>query len=105
MAKSGKDNTCGAHGFVFYASLYPTTRFTFIEALKKYGLCRLLHLNSPLPPTVTDCSGFTLTLQFSVLTKTQLAFIQFSLIREMAERALSGVAKGIIGKAGGLGSV
>ena len=46
---------------VFYASLYPnTTRFTFIEALKKYGLCLLFHLNSPFSPTVTDCSGFTL---------------------------------------------
>ncbi|XP_050281935.1 putative disease resistance protein RGA3 [Quercus robur] len=88
---------------VFFGSLYPTTtRFTFIEALKKYGLCLLFHLNSPFPPTVTDCSGFTLTLQFSVLTKTQLAFIQFSLIEEMAEGALSGVAKGIIGIAGKL---
>ena len=88
---------------VFFASLYPTsTRFTFIQALKKHGLCLLFHLNSPFPPTVTDCSGFTLTLQFSVLTKTQLAVIQLSLIKEMAEGALSGVAKGIIGKAGDL---
>ncbi|XP_065628653.1 putative disease resistance protein RGA1 isoform X2 [Quercus suber] len=88
---------------VFFASLYPTTtRFTFIEALKKYGLCLLFHLNSPFPPTVTDCSGFTLTLQFSVLTKTELAFIQFSLIQEMAEGVLFDIAKEIIGKAGNL---
>ena len=72
MAKSGKDNICGAHGFVFYASLYPTTpRFTFIEALKKYGLCLLFHLNCPFPPTltVTDCSGFTLTLHSSLFSQ------------------------------------
>ncbi|XP_050284237.1 putative disease resistance protein RGA4 [Quercus robur] len=88
---------------VFYASLYPTSRrFTFIEALKKHGLSHLFHLNSPFPPTVTDCSGFTLTLQFSILTKTELAFIQFSLIQEMAEGALFDVAKGIIGIAGKL---
>ena len=88
---------------VFYASLYPTsTRSTFIEALKKYGLGLLFHLSSPFPPTVTDCSGFTLALQFSVLTKTQLAFIQFSLIQEMAEGVLFDVAKEIIGMAGKL---
>ena len=87
-------------------STHPSsTRFTFIEALKKHGLFLLLHLNSPFPPTVTDCSSFTYEsqiVQFSVLTKTQLAFIQFSLIQEMAEGALSGVAKGIIGIAGKL---
>ncbi|KAL4601267.1 hypothetical protein ACB092_11G259400 [Castanea dentata] len=44
----------------------------------------------------------TLTLRFSVLTKTALAFIQFSLIQEMAEGALFDVAKGIIGIAGKL---
>ena len=45
----------------FLRVLVPTpTRFTFIEALKKYGLCLLFNLNSPFPPTVTDCSGFTL---------------------------------------------
>uniref|UniRef100_A0A7N2LAJ5 Disease resistance protein RGA3 n=1 Tax=Quercus lobata TaxID=97700 RepID=A0A7N2LAJ5_QUELO len=118
-----KGNTCGPHGFlsvlrstrfslimanwgtmlVFFASLYPTaTRFTFIEALKKYGLCLLFHLNSPFPPTVTDCSGITLTLQFSVLRETEFAFIQFSLIQEMAEGVLFDIAKEIIGKAGDL---
>ena len=88
---------------VFFASLYPTsTHFTVIEALKKQGLFLLFKLNSPFPPTVTDCSGFTLTHQFSVLTKTALAFIRFSLIKEMAEGALFGVAKRILEKAGNL---
>ena len=40
--------------------------------------------------------------QFSVLTKTALAFIQFSLNQEMAEGVLFDVAKGIIGMAGKL---
>ena len=84
-------------------STHPSsTRFTFIEALKKHGLFLLSHLNSPFPLTVTDCSGFTLTLRFSVLTKTQLAFVQFSLIQEMAEGVLFDIAKEIIGKAGNL---